>query len=312
MRAAAVGVLLSIFSVVSVAEGSPRSRFMNKGSAGPIQFEQVPHRPGLAMDLVRQTESLRAIRSAKRIDANIVRVDSSTFGFTIPAAGSLQGGGGTFFKSDVTLANYEDNPRRILVIWLARGTDGSNAPVFRTTLPDAPPVTTRDFVTALGLSGLGSLFVVAVDSADQVDASGNIDGFSRIWTNQPGAAGTVSQPFPGMDDANLYGEFEAIALGLRQDAGYRSNAGVVNLDDQAHRFTVTVLGENTEAEFTIDVPALSMQQISLGSDAFGALTLIFTPDVDDVDFGWLAYGTSVDNITGDGWVSNAGRVSDTE
>lgn len=314
MRTPALGILVFCLAAESTVNASPQGRFAFSSRPEPLVIERVPDQPGLALRLARQAAAarLQSSAAADRLRNDAVLVDASTFAFAIPAAGSLQGGGGTFFRSDVTLANYGDGPQDVMVLWLERGQDGTNAPTFRLTLPDGPPVTTRDFVAALGRSGLGTLYFLAIDSSGQVDPAGNIDGFSRIWTNQPGAAGTVSQPFTGMDDFNLYDEFEAIALGLRQDADYRTNAGVVNLDGVAHTFQVTVFGETSFAEFTITVPAMSMQQVAIPAGSWGAVTLTFTPEVDEVDFGWLAYGTSVDNRTGDGWVSNAARISDPE
>src|SRR2546430_16921389 len=54
--------------------------------------------------------SLRAAREEQRraklvVKPNIVSVDWTKEAFIIPVAGSLQGGNGTFFKSDVTIAN---------------------------------------------------------------------------------------------------------------------------------------------------------------------------------------------------------------
>lgn len=315
MRTAAFGVALSLLLIPASLEAGPRTRFKPIAPVGTLTFQRLPDDPGRVsrlLDRIRERKTATAVTPGDRLSPDAVFLDVSLPYFIIPAAGSLAGGGGTFFRSDVTFANYADGPQQILVIWLERGVDGTSAPTFLSTLPEGP-LTIREYVASLGLSGLGSLMVFAADAAGEPDfENGNIDGFSRIWTNQPGASGTVSQPFPAMSDFSLFGEFEGIALGLRQDDEYRTNAGVVNLDVVAHTFDVTVFGENGFTEFTINVPALSMQQVAIPAGNHGALALSFIPDVDEVDFGWIAYGTSVDNRTGDGWVANASLVSDFE
>lgn len=316
MRSAAIGLSLVLLALPSTLDAGARSRFAARAPSEPLKFERLPDDPTRVPNLLMQLAELKRRASAQsrdRLADNVVIWDTSFSSFTIPAAGSLAGGFGTFFRSDVTLANYSDAEQQVLILWFERGKDGLGAPVFRTMLPNGAPVTVQDFVaTQLGLSGLGSLMFIAVDQNDDVSIQGSIDGFSRIWTNQPGASGTVSQPFPAMHQLNLTEEFEAIALGLRQDDNYRTNAGVVNLDSVAHTFNVIAFGEGFVGEFTIDVPALSMQQVAIPAGNYGAVTLAFTPQVDEVDFGWLAYGTSVDNRTGDGWVSNASVIWDSE
>lgn len=309
------GVTLSLCLLAApLSAGSfsnPASRFA-PARTGTLSFERLPDDPGRTARIQGQ---MRRVHSnsceSSRIAPNVVLLNGSSFSFLIPAAGSLPGGRGTFFRSDVTLVNYGEEHQDVLIIWLERDKDGTNAPAFRTTLDAGePPITTQDFIAELGLSGLGALLVTAVDNNDNVVETASIDGFSRIWTNQPNAQGTVSQPFPPVNPGYLVDEFEAISLGLRHDANFRTNAGVTNLDTQAHTFNVYVFGEQEFREFSITVPALSMQQAPIPLVEYGAVTLIFEPaDVDDeVDFGWAAYGSSTDNITGDGWVSIAGVV----
>jgi hypothetical protein len=48
---------------------------------------------------------------AGRTRATVVGVDWETYAFLIPAAGSVQGNFGTYFRSDVTLANRRSTPQ---------------------------------------------------------------------------------------------------------------------------------------------------------------------------------------------------------
>ena len=118
----------------------------------------------------------------------------------------------------------------------------------------------------------------------------------RIWTPQPGSTGTVSQSFPAVSLFDSVDNFTAFALGLRQDASYRTNVGVVNLDSAVHTWTITSLNTNATMTLQTGVPA---------SFAGTSGNLSLTYDVPDTNFTWSAYASSVDNVTGDGWVSRA-------
>src|SRR5207237_3700283 len=119
-----------------------------------------------------------------------------------------------------------------------------------------------DFVArVLGKSGLGSILVVAVDAAGNVDTSASIDGFSRIWTNQPGSAGTVSQDFPPVETQDSLST--SYGYGLRQDEQYRTNVGLVNLYSTPQTFTIAVVGLRGSTSFTQSVQPYSMEQVGL-------------------------------------------------
>jgi hypothetical protein len=248
-----------------------------------------------------RAEHVQAMARAAQIRPKVIDVDWETYAFLIPAAGSLAGNFGTFFRSDVTLANRRSVDQIIAVLWVARGVNNSSSPVQRFTLRANTTTVISDFVSrSLGKSGLGSIVVIAQDSAGNVDTLGQIDGFSRIWTNQPGAPGTVSQDFPpvGVQDslATSYG------YGLRQDEQYRTNVGLVNLYETAQTFTIAVSGLRGSTTFTVTVQPYSMEQPALPAGIYGDLYLRISsgPNLN----WWSAYGTSVDNITGDGWVSH--------
>jgi hypothetical protein len=164
----------------------------------------------------------------------------------------------------------------------------------------------NDFVgTKLGVTGLGALLIIGFDSTGKTfDDNAFIDGFSRIWTPQPGSVGTVSQSFPSVSLFDSASDFTAFALGLRQDAGFRTNVGVVNLDTVVHTWTITSL--ITSKTITLDVQPFSLGQTGVPADFAGTSgNLSIAYDVNATDFFWSAYASSVDNVTGDGWVSRA-------
>jgi hypothetical protein len=244
---------------------------------------------------------LTSWQRANESRAAVIGVDWETYAFLIPAAGSVQGNFGTYFRSDVTLANRKTTPQIVSLAWIARGVNNGASQVQSFTIPANTTVMEADFVSRiLGKTGLGSIVVVARDSAGGIDTAARIDGFSRIWSTQPGSAGTVSQNFPPVDTedslATSYG------YGMRQDAQFRSNAGFVNLYGAGQSFTVAVVGVNGTTSFQVAVQPYSMEQVALPSGNWGDLYIRVSSGA-NLNW-WSAYGTSVDNITGDGWVTH--------
>jgi hypothetical protein len=244
----------------------------------------------------------------ERIRSNAVSVENASPIITFLAAGSIPGQNGTFFKSDVMLMNFGPE-QRALILWLERGVDGSSSPVYEITLPAGDTGTFTDtnlffpdFVTnELEEEGLGSVVIIAIDANDEIDSSARLTGMSRIWTNQPNATGTVSQPFPSVDP--LYFGTEAYIVGLRHDESYRTNVGIMNLDLEPHTFTLTIVGERKRETMQVTVKAASMEQVPFPAGDYGNAHVYVKTDSGEVNYTWGTYGTSTDNITGDGWVS---------
>lgn len=228
--------------------------------------------------------------------------------FVIPAAGSVSGANGTFFRSDVTLINYGSTAEDVVAIFWPNGqsTPPAISAGVKVTLQSAQAVTYTDFVaTVLGKSGLGAILFFGVKN-NALDPNAAIDGLSRIYTKQPGSEGTVSQEFPPVDLFNLFVADQSVSLGLRQDSGFRTNFGIVNADPVQHVVRVRGIGEKMTAETTVTVPAYGMVQSSIPAGDYGAVTVVFDiTDSGGASVNWVAYASSTDNITGDGWVSVA-------
>ena len=227
--------LVSLALVLAVPMEARKLRTMARRApaAEPIvlKAEEVPDGAAAALRLLSQLREATA-REKATVHAQSILYNGSARAVLIPAAGSVRGSNGTFFRSDITFVNYNDADQRVGVIWMQ---NGAAAPeTFTMTVPGArPPFTLNDFVgTTLQRTGLGALLFVPVDISGNPDLDDSaIDIFSRIWTPQPNATGTVSQPFPGVDPDNLTGDYEALVLGLRQDSAYRTNVGIVNLNN---------------------------------------------------------------------------------
>jgi hypothetical protein len=269
---------------------------------------------GLPAHLFAQLQAGAAARRAalrSGVHASAVLDSGSTRYLIFPAAGSVAGAGGLFFRSDVTLVNYGSVPQQVLAgLWAQGSTNTLSAANYKIlTLQPNAFVTIQDFVgTTLGLSNaLGSLVVIPYDGTN-IDGNQAIDGFSRIYTNQPGSTGTVSQPFEAVDADFFSAQLidEGISLGLRQDAGYRTNFGIVNVDSADHVFKVTFMGDSLTTTTTVTVKAFGMIQQAIPAGVYGALQVVFqVTDAGTNQVTWVGYASSTDNVTGDGWVSLA-------
>lgn len=266
--------------------------------AGNLPFVEAPS--GTPLTVGEATARMRS-----EVRAQVISTETSSSRFIIPIAGNAAGGNGTFFRSDVTLVNYRNATQRIGIAWLQAGVDNSSAPVSFLDLPASTVGFFDDFVGAsLNKSGLGAILIFGVTSTGALDSSATIDGYSRIWTPQPGSNGTVSQNFPAVDVNDSIGIFPAVVLGLKQNSQYRSNVGIVNLDSAAHAWTVRSLINSATVSVTVPANSVVQTGIAAGSaSSDGNVALVISTTASGAS--WSAYGTSVDNVTGDGWVARA-------
>ncbi len=314
MRKMVLIFLLLSFSLPIYARNPARLSRMSVGD--PAAITVTPVDAGLPARLLGQlkAQSLarRAPLHAPGIHSSAIVDSVSARVLVIPAGGSLAGGGGSlFFRSDVTLVNYSPVAQQVLAgLWAQNTTNTLNAANYKTlTLQPNTFVTVQDFVaTTLGLSNVLGSIVLIPYLGTTIDPNGSIDAFSRIYTKQPGSTGSVSQPFEALDPDTQSSQFidQGVALGLRQDADFRTNFGIVNVDSANHVFNVKFLGEKLTTTTTVTVKAFGMIQQAIPDGVYGALQVIYTlTGAGNNGVTWLGYASSTDNVTGDGWVSVA-------
>jgi hypothetical protein len=237
---------------------------------------------------------------------NVINIDDRDSAFLFPITGNVAGANGTYFRSDVSISNYRSITQNISVGFLVQGQDNRSGGLQRFTIPANTTVILNDFVgVTLQRSGLGAVLVFADDPLGNLDSAGQIDGASRIWTPQAdNSAGTVSQSFDAVSVLDSIGSLTGYVIGLKQSSAFRTNVGVVNLDTVTHTWTIRSVA--TGVITTVTVPPLSVSQVGLASgSASAAGNVNLTMQSDGFGFYWSAYGTSVDNVTGDGWVERA-------
>ena len=88
------------------------------------------------MTIGQRLDQLREVRQRMQhqrrvVQTDVVSVDWEKEAFIIPVAGSIQGGNGTFFRSDVTIANRRLAPQAISVGFMVRGQNNVNVQMQR-------------------------------------------------------------------------------------------------------------------------------------------------------------------------------------
>jgi hypothetical protein len=242
----------------------------------------------------------------REVQASVIAVDWTTDSFVIPVAGNAAGSGGTYFRSDVAFNNDALVDQRIAVGWLAQGQNNCAASFAYFNLPANAVTIADDFVgQSLGKSGIGAILVLAVGADGTLDDEALIDGYSRIWTRQPGSNGTVSQNFTAIALEDSLGSLPATLMGLKQSSSFRTNVGVVNFDDTAqHTWSFQSIPTGVTTNVTVPPCSMALTSAANGS-ASPSGNAAFTVRSDGFGFWWSGFGSSTDNVTGDGWVSRA-------
>lgn len=233
---------------------------------------------------------------------------AATSRLLIPAAGSAAGANGTFFRSDIMVRNLRTVVQRVELRWLPQAGAAGVAPVF-VDIPVRSSLGSEDFVgEILHQTGLGSIIVTGVTGDGAMDAAARLTAASRIWTPQPGTTGTTSQSLPAVPIAAIDSAEDVTIIGVRRDDRYRVNVGVVNLDPlrtQTFRVEVpsSILSLPPET-YDVTVPPLSMQLIALNALLRQPLAEVRVSNESAAAVrseSWIAYASSIDNVTGDAW-----------
>jgi photosystem II stability/assembly factor-like uncharacterized protein len=223
---------------------------------------------------------------------------SNKAGLVLPVVGTVNGSGG-FFTTEVTLSNKRERPQDVVLTWLPQAA-GANEASFRMTLPasssqNGGTVSFADIAGRLGISGIGSLAVFAVGVRDDnLDPSASIDGSARIWVYPADGSAPSSQMISAADSTLLSNHTRGVVAGLQQDAGFRTNAGIVNLSADVHQFTIQIHGERGSGQLTIAVPPFSLVQVPITATDYGHLDLVVFADRSSR---WVFYGSTINNST---------------
>jgi hypothetical protein len=228
----------------------------------------------------------------------------------IPVAINASGKNNTFFHFDSFLVNGRNATQEILIGYLAAGVTNVGQAAFRFQLNPNTTYSIPDFlgtgVGHLNKTGVASLLIVGVLAGTNTpDTGAKLFGAGRIWTFEPGSTATNSFTEWAVDPRVIHGDFNGIAVGGRQNADFRANFGLINLDATRSRtFTAIFIGAST-MQMSVTLPPLSMAELAVPAitpTADGYFLAGFFP-VDTDDFEWNGFVVSADNLSGDAWLS---------
>lgn len=240
--------------------------------------------------------------------AGVVQPLQSAPQLLIPAAGSTPGANGTFWRSEIAIANFANRDQSVRLQWLPQGASSTFSKTI--TLHGLDFIRSNDFVAEiLNQSGLGAILVSGVTSGGDLDPTAALYAQSRIWTPQPGSSGTMSQSLPAIPTSTINTPDAMVMFpGVLGSGNYRLNVGIVNLDPvNAQTIEITV-SFGPLSNFTVDetVPPMGMQQASLGSGFFfPEMPIANVTDAATKTNKWMAYVSTIDNVTGDAWADLA-------
>jgi hypothetical protein len=259
---------------------------------------------------MRVLTAFAILLAATSLTAAVVQPLGAGFQLLIPAAGSTPGVTGTFFRSDISIINLASHDQTVQLRWLPQPGLSAPQPVLL-TLKASTGIRSADFVRDyLNQTGLGAIVVTAALNPDGtgIDQTGVLFVSSRIWTAQPGTNGTTSQDLPAIPVATINTPAAGIfAMGGADDpVSYRTNIGVVNLDPvNAQTFGVEwapPLGAPVETGTAFTLPPMTMTQVSTnGTCCINPISIINITPAATRSNRWTAYGSTINNVTGDAW-----------
>jgi hypothetical protein len=246
--------------------------------------------------------------SASLARASVLQPIGAHYQMLIPAAGSTEGANGTFFRSDIAIVNLLARTQSVRLEWLSQ--NGTANTVRFLDIPASSGVRSADFVGELmARTGLGSLVITALTGpSGTVDPTARLAVNSRIWTPQPGTAGTTSQSFPVIPVSSVntpLAALFAVGGGPAPDdpTQYRVNVGIVNLDATSPQsFSIFVPGPVQPVPVNVIVPPRAMVQVPFGGGVSPSSQIIVqnTSGTSRSNL-WIAYQSTVNNVTGDAW-----------
>ena len=215
-------------------------------------------------------------------------------GGVVPVVANNAGQEGTYWRSDVNVLNVSGEDTRIQMQLFPNTGPGGGAYEPRTSDPiDIPAGQQRAFTNVVqSVFGMpetyGTLWIYSLDGKPLVITS-------RTYT--PGGGGTY-----GQDVNSVLVAANAWIAGVEHDSLYRTNVGIFWPWSQSTQFTVEVFDATGQqvGSGTVTFVDAGLQQLSL--DTFGVSGLVsgwVKISASDAMSVWYAYGSTVDQKTGD-------------
>jgi len=235
----------------------------------------------------------------------------------IPVIARLHGAQQTFWKSDLSISNVGASSTTVNGFFYREKQDngfiGFNTPMVQVAIPAGETLTVEDVLGTWFPSQGDTKGVLIITSSTEGEAALAVT--SRTY-NAADPKGTYGQAVPSSLLDMVFGAGRTILSGIRNDDDFRSSIGIVNLGPKAVvRITFYDASGAVVAETTKTIQSFSLEQWNvaklgmpkLGKPGRAVIALdASTPGYDPCAAGnfsqfssLLAYGSTVDNRTGD-------------
>ena len=272
-------------------------------SVGPTVGLHSREGGGLLVEPTRGTAIATVVAIDNRTnDATLFPPDlGASIPRAIPVIGHLDGANGSRFRSDLYLYNPGDRTRTVTLT--AKAWDSNNQRTVNfTLLPNESRVVPDALRTLFSMDGLARLRY----STNDFEPGEGVRATSRTYTVEPSGAtyGSLVPPLNSFQIGTFGDRLEI--LGVSNGTGFRTNVGLVDLNDNSQRNTtvrLTIIDDKRKIldTFSVQVPARGGMQIN---DIFGsrgvtppAAALLVIDIIDGQQIG--AYATLTDNVTND-------------
>lgn len=213
--------------------------------------------------------------------------------FVIPAAAHVEGAQGTFWRTDVTIVNpYGWRSITVEIRLLVTGQNNTSGPEHSFNIGANEQLVLEDVVlSTFGVTGTGALVLQSPDGAYFTVSA-------RTYT---GDSATFGQTENGQKNV-CHADDNALIAGIRDDARYRTNIGVVNAASRPAEIRARVFsdGGSLVATKVFELEPWSHQQVSLRSFGGAVSSGYLRWDSLSTDYTqWVAYASVVDESSGD-------------
>lgn len=249
--------------------------------------------------------TLSILLAATSLTAAVVQPIGASSQILIPAGGAAPGVNGTFFRSDISIINLASHDQTVLAQWLPQPGLTKPQPV-QLQIHALSGIRSADFVTTyLNQTGLGAIIITGVLSdGTTLDTTARLFASARIWTPQPGTNGTTSQDLVTIPTSGINNPVAAIfgVGGADNPSQYRVNVGIVNVDPtRTQKFLITYsVSDGTQTNTEVTLPPMTMTQIPAGTP-FSPPEILIQNETEAATRSnlWTAYGSTINNVTGD-------------
>jgi hypothetical protein len=220
--------------------------------------------------------------------------------YVLPSAAHSPGKNGAFYTTDLTLSNRGSNDATVVLQFLGHDRDGSVGPQASLTLAAGRTETYRDVLgTKFGAASGGDYGAVLV-----LSDSASLRGVGITATPSP-SGGTFGHAVPLQSGSDLVTPLTPkTILGLREDAGSRTNAVFVNLTTASASVDLALVGPDgaTLGTARLDLLPLQMSQVNdlpraLGGGGVDGAALVVSTRSPGAQI--ATYATVIDNVTND-------------